>query len=68
MTGKLLKDLAQKFLLSSSGNKRVLYDRIRDCDCVKKLGADEFIYRCEVLAGEKKVKWVVLTLEEPPSI
>lgn len=67
-TGKLLKDLAQKFRLSSSGTKRILYDRIRDCDCVEKLGADEFVYRREVLAGEKKAKWVVLTPEEPPLI
>ncbi len=67
-SGKLLKDLAQKFCMSSSGKKRVLYDRIRDCDCVEKLGADEFVYRRKVLAGKKKAKWVFLTPEEPPSI
>jgi hypothetical protein len=67
-TGKILKDLAQKFRLSCTGNKRILYDRIRDCDCVEKLGADEFIYHRKVLTGEKREKWIVLTPEEPPSI
>ena len=65
---KTLKSIALRFSMSHHGNKRALFDRIRDSPHATKVSADEFQYRHSTAAGERVPTWIILDGEEVPAV
>ncbi len=65
---KMLKSIALRFSVSPNGNKRALFDCIRDSLHATKVSADEFQYRHSTAAGERVPTWINLNGEEVPAV
>ena len=65
-----MHDLGQ----SVSGNKRTLFNRLRDCQNATKVDDDTFEYQKQMVVGEDGVtrpavpRWVILTPEDVPDV
>jgi hypothetical protein len=65
---KTLKSIALRFSISHYGNKRALFDCIRDSPHATKVSADEFQYRHSTAAGERVPTWIILNGKEVPAV
>ena len=72
---KALKEIAMHDLGQSvSGNKRTLFNRLRDCQNATKVDDDTFEYQKQMVVGEDGVtrpavpRWVILTPEDVPDV
>ena len=67
---KVLKEVANELKCATAGTKRVLFDRLRDCPDVTRVGEDAFDYQhVKVAGGQQGVPmWVILGPEKVPDV
>eukprot|EP00984_Skeletonema_dohrnii_P025939 scaffold15185_cov72-Skeletonema_dohrnii-CCMP3373.AAC.1 len=70
-TVPVLKDILKNLSLGTSGNRRVLFDRIRDCsntDLINKVDADTFEMKVYDDVEATLPQWIILSGEPVPGV